>query len=288
MAGLGATGASEEVAGAFADKGATVAVVSLAVGGEALRDCLAACLPDARFTAPTGVAELELALGAQEPCLVVDLSGLRVEDLGRGLLAAFDQEPAAALARLRSLWTGRELIALVPEEQTSRELTGLSGHASTQLRAEGAELGEVLRADAAAQRWADELGVNPASGSGAARGLGLLIQAVGGTLTDPLSLLAQRNGLAATMASADVVVTGAASLDFHSLGGPVVKRVAGMAVDALCPLIAIVGRNFVSARELRQAGFESAYPLVPAGGDEEPDVHRLREVAAKVATTWRW
>lgn len=288
MAGMSAAGTSEEIAHAFARRGADVAVVPLAVGGEEFRDCVASCAPEAGFVTATGVPDLVEALGSQEPSIIVDLREVCVDDLGRELLAAFDPRPASALERLRAAWAGRELVALVPEEQILRELTGLSGHASTQLREEGAELGEVLRVDAEAQRWAGELEVSPAPGAGAARGLGLIVQALGGTLTDPLGLLVRRFGLAETMSRADLVVTGAASLDFHALGGPVVKRVAAMATEALRPLIAVVGRNFVSARELRQAGFESAYPLVPAGGDLEPDVARLREVAEKVAVTWHW
>nr|WP_231979928.1 glycerate kinase [Tessaracoccus coleopterorum] len=83
------------------------------------------------------------------------------------------------------------------------------------------------------------------------QGLGLLLQGIGATVTDPLTFLTERFGLAATIASADLVVTGAEELDFHALGGPVVKRVAALAGEALRPVIAVVGRNFVSSRELR-------------------------------------
>jgi glycerate kinase len=88
------------------------------------------------------------------------------------------------------------------------------------------------------------------------------------------------------MGAADLVVTAAESLDFHAVGGPIVKRAVSMAGAALRPAIAIVGRNFVSARELRLAGFEEAYPLGAAG--EEPTPERLSEVAMRVATTWSW
>lgn len=288
VAGLSPAAASEHIGVQFADRGAQVAVVPLAVSGPALRDSVAACLSGALFVAPTQAADLLAALETEAPSLVLDLSGLRVDDLGRSVLEGIDPDPVTALARLRSRWEGRDLVALVPEEQAQRPLTGLSGFASTELREEGAELQEILQRDAQAQAWADLLGLPTEAGSGAARGLGLLVLGAGGTVTDPLTLLAERFDLAATMRKADLIVTATEALDFHALGGPVVKRVAQLAVDSLQPLIAVVGRNFVSPRELRLAGFESAYPLVPPAGPQQPTPERLDEVAAKVAATWAW
>lgn len=285
VAGLTPAAASEQIARAFAERGVAVAVVPLAATGQGLREGVAACCPSAVFAAPTTTAELAGALASGADQLVVDLSGLSVDDLGRSL---FDADPAGSLAELRRSWAGHDLTALVPEEEVERPLTGLSGHASIALRAEGADLNAILLADAEAERWAAELGVEPSQGSGAARGLGLILASIGGQVTDPLTFLAARFDLAATMARSDLVITGAESLDFHALGGPVVKRVAQLAGAALRPVIAVVGRNFVSSRELRLGGFETAYPLVPAASTQDATPERLAEVAEQVASTWQW
>ena len=285
IAGLPPDASAELIAHAFADLGATVAVVPLAGTGPALHAAIASCAPGFEIVAPATSAELGEALRGSADRLLLDLTATRVDDLGR---AALGEAPREELSRLRDAWQGRELVALVPEEQLGRDLTGLSGFASTELRAEGHDLKAVLVAEGLAERWAAELGLTPGRGSGAARGLGLLLQGLGVSVTDPLTFLTGRFGLETTIAEADLVVTGAEELDFHALGGPVVKKVVAMAGEALRPAIAIVGRNFVSSRELRLGGFESAHPLLTGAGDDVATPERLSEVAGKVARTWLW
>ncbi|SHI40417.1 glycerate kinase [Tessaracoccus bendigoensis DSM 12906] len=285
LAGLSPAGASEAIAAAFAGQGAEVAVVQLGVIGRPLREGLAASAPEFHVASPRTPGELVEALAVDAPSIVLDLTTIECDDLGRGALGP---DPRGALEALRRACAGRRVVALVQESQVDRELTGLAGHASIELRAKGADLAQVLAADLEAERWAAELGLAPAPGSGAAGGLGLLIQGIGGVVADPLGFLADRFGLASTIARADLVVTGAESLDFHALGGPVVKRVAALATEALRPVIGIVGRNFVSSRELRLAGFEAAYPLLRGAGDGNAEPRRLGEVAAHVARTWIW
>lgn len=288
IAGLPPLEASELVARAFADRGATVAVVPLGTHGVWLRDSLALADPAARLVPVPDSAALGEALRSPAHSTVLDLTGATPDDLGRGSLRLLDERPADALRAARRLWDGQGLVALVPEDQVSRPLTGLSGLAATEGRKAGLELSEVLAADTAAQRWAAELGVTPGEGSGAAGGLGLIVQAVGGRLADPLTLLAERFALARSLAQADLVVTGADSLDFHAVGGPVLQRVAAMAGEALRPVIAIVGRNFISARELRLAGLEAAYPVPSGQGRQGVTADEVASVAGRVADTWRW
>ncbi len=285
VAGLSPTEASERIAGAFAERGVTVAVVPMAAAGDALRQSIARCAPEFEVVAVDTSERLGAALAGEADALLLDLTETSCRDLGRGALGG---DPAETFEGLRRRWQGRSLVALVPEGQVARELTGLAGYASTELRAEGADLATVLAADAAAERWAAELGVVPQPGAGAARGLGLIVQALGGRVMDPLTFLSERFRLASTIARADLVVTGAEALDFHALGGPVVKRVAAMAGEALRPVIGIVGRNFVSSRELRLAGFEAAYPILSGIGDDQAQPDRLSEVSAHVARTWHW
>lgn len=285
IAGLGGVAASEIIAQEFADRGALVAVVPLATVGTALHDAIERAAPGAPCTAPDSSAAVGCELSDPRDGLVIDLTATRVDDLGRGALG---QHPGDRLAHLRALWNGHGPTALVPEGQATRALTGLAGFASTDLRAEGADLAATLAADEEAERWARELGLTPGPGAGAARGLGLLVEAVGGTLTDPLTFLIDRFGLRQTLMEADLVITGADEFNFHALGGPVVKRVASLAGEALRPVIAITGRSFISARELRLGGFEASYPLVTGLADEAPSPQRLAEVAARVALTWAW
>jgi glycerate kinase len=285
LAGLSPAEASEIIAHAFADRGAQVVVVPLGVTGAALREAVGVA-GAAALEAPADAAELGRVLARADGDLVVDLTACHVADLGREALDAFDAHPATALAAAREAWAGRRLVALVPEGQPDRPLTGLTGMAATEGRERGADLAAVLAADAVAGRWAEQLGLTPGPGAGAVGGAGLLIQAVGGIVTDPLTYLAEVFGLPATLARADAVVTGAESLDFHAVGGPVVKRVVSLAGEALRPVIAVVGRNFVSARELRLAGLEAAYPI--SSGEDRATPAQLADVAAKVATTWSW
>lgn len=285
IAGLDPRDASELLARAFADRGVLVAVAPLGVAGRPLREGIAACAPEVTLMAAQSSSEAGEALRSTAPSLLLDLTAATVDDLGA---AALGPDPVAGLAQLREAWEGRALTALVPEGHDQRALTGLDGYASVDLRAQGADLQAVLAADAKAEAWAGRLGIEPLPGDGAAGGLGLLIRALGGTLADPLSFLIDRLGLADTIASADLIVTGAESLDFHALGGPIVKRIAAMAGEALRPVIAVVGRNYVSARELRLGGFETAYPLLQGAGEEQPSIERLREVSEQVARTWQW
>ena len=244
------------------------------------------------------------ALAGLKPAQITALSDIQLEGLskaqaaaltatqvaawGAATLQAFGDDPARALAAARERWAGRELVALVADGQQERPLTGMHGYAATEGREAGLALAQVLEADREGERWLEALGLEQGPGSGAAGGLGLLIQAMGGRVVDPLTYLAERFSLENTLTQADVVVTGAERLDFHAVGGPIVKRVVALAEAALRPAVAIVGRNYVSARELRLAGLETAYPLLPGAGEETSTPERLVEVAQQVATTWSW
>lgn len=288
IASLSAREASEVVASAFHEAGAQVAVAVLGTGGASLSDALSP-IRDVEVLVPESPAHLaQLLKDAQPGRLVVDLTDLAVEDLGSDLLAAFGADPAGALDRARKAVSGLELMAVVAEDEAARPLTGLSGLASTAGRAAGMDIRQVLEADARAEAWLAQLGLDDAPGSGAAGGMGLLMRALGATVTDGITLTADLLGLASTMRQADLVVTGAHLLDFHAVGGPIVKRVAAMGEEALRPVVAVVGRNFVSARELRLAGIESASGLVPAGSADEPSRADLVRVAEQLAATWTW
>lgn len=293
IAGLGARRASEVVARAFSDAGAQVAVAVLGAGGASLADAVAP-FPGVAVIRPESATELgarlaELAReGGRGARYVIDLATTEVTDLGATFLDAFPGPPVEALASARAGLANVELVAVVAADEVERPLTGLSGLASTVGREVGHDLRQVLAADARAEAWLATLGVADRPGAGAAGGLGLLLQHVGAAIMDGLTLTADLLNLAETMRRADLVVTGARSLDFHAIGGPVVKRIAAMGEEALRPVVAVAGRNFVSARELRLAGIESAAALVPAGSPDEPTEQDLARVARQLAATWTW
>lgn len=292
LAGLSPAEASGRIARAFDERGAQVAVVPLGVEGAALAAAAAAAAPSADFRAVGTAQEVGEALAGDRPPgngpTVLDLTRCAVDDLGRAALAEFAIDPSEALLEARGAWAERELVALVPQGDVARPLTGLDGYASTVLRARGATLQEILGHDAVAERWAAQLGLEPGPGAGAAGGVGLLIQALGGRVVDPLTWLGEQFRLERTLAQADLIVTGAEWLDFHDRGGAVVKQVVAWAELALRPVIAISGRNFISARELRLAGLEEAYALREGAGESATTPKELAEVAARVATSWLW
>ncbi|MDO5677296.1 MAG: glycerate kinase [Propionibacteriaceae bacterium] len=292
LAALSPREASETIARAFADRGAQVAVVPLGVDGERLAAAVSAAAPAAVFSPAHTSEEVGEALaGAALPdgqVMVLDLTAVEVSDLGRAALALFGPNPVGALAAAQEVWAGRRLVALVPDGEQARPLTGLEGHASTVLRAAGATLQEILTFDAGAEKWAAELGLEPGPGAGAAGGVGLLIQALGGRVVDPLTWLGEQYGILQTMGQADLVVTGAELMDFHERGGPVVKRVVAWAEEALRPVIAVTSHNFISARELRVAGLENSHAMLEGPGDEPGTPEQLAAAAGRVADSWIW
>ena len=241
---------------AFRDEGAQVAVVDL----------------EPELPRPRDLSSLERVLA--EGATTVDLSDWSAT-----------RADAVALA---SAVRGRDLTAVVPTDDVERPLTGLTGAAVEATRRDGADLAAGLAADAEAGAWLASLGIDDGPGAGALDGLGAVLRHEGGRLVDRLDQAIEASGVRATAAEADLLVTGCTDLDFHARGGPLVERVVALAGEVLRPVIVVAARNFVSARELRLVGIESAHALHP--GQEPPTVTEpaLAALAARVARTWRW
>lgn len=256
LSALDADTASGVIAAAFHAAGAEVAVVSL--------------MP--AWPAPRTLDELAevLAGGAH----TVDLTAMQFE---------YAQTRAASDAI-----AGHSFVAVVRDSDVSVPLTGLSGSAVQRSREHGDDLAAGLAVDAAAQSWLATHGFDDAPGAGAVNGLGAVLIHHGIRLTDTLTLAMERSDVATTAAQADLLVTGCTDLDFHTRGGPIVERMAQVAEQALRPVIVICGRNYISSRELRIAGIESAYPVRPGDDPQPVDRHALAAHAARVARTWRW
>lgn len=285
MAGLSPRQASEQVARAFVDNGAQVAVIPLGLGGEDLVDAQSTLDPSAELVAPDGLAGLLAALRPGAGMLVLDLTDMPVPPLAELAEAV----TAARLVELGESLAGREVVALVGDGSHESALTGLSGSLAELGRLRGDDLAATIADDGRAEAWAKSLATDPLSpGVGAMGGVGLFLKALGSTLTTPLGHLADGYGLAGVLAKADLAVTGTARLDFHHVGGPIVARMAQEAADALRPVVVIAGRTYVSDRELRLAGIEEAHAVLPGFDDDEPTPEQLLGAARRVADTWRW
>ncbi|GAB3817831.1 hypothetical protein GCM10028820_19450 [Tessaracoccus terricola] len=285
MAGLSPRAASETIGTAFAEQGAQVAVIPIGSGGDALADALSTMDPDGELQAPGSIGEALESMAAGKGTLYLDLTALDPPTAAELVSAAPPEVVAAATERL----AGRQFVGVVPADLEDSPLTGLSGAVAELGRRRGAELAETIADDGRAEAWAAALGVDPGTrGAGALGGVGAVVIAAGGSVSSGLELCLDGHGASGVMARADVVVTGAAQLDFHAVGGPVVKRLAQLAEEALRPIVVVAGRTFVSARELRLAGIEAAYAVLPGAGDEVPTREQLAGTAAKVAATWRW
>jgi glycerate kinase len=182
----------------------------------------------------TGTGELIAAAaeaGARR--IIVGLGGSATTDGGLGALRAM-----APLARYRGV-----TIDVACDVRTrfvdAAEVFGPQKGAS---RAQVALLRR--RLERLAQVYADEHGVDVTAleRSGAAGGLAGGLAAVGASLQDGFTLIAEAVDLYDAIEAADLVVTGEGRLDPTSFDGKVVGGVAGLAAAAGVEALAIVGR----------------------------------------------
>lgn len=204
--------------------------------------------------------------------VVLDLTGITAHDGGADLLAVAGE----ALV-------GHELIAVVAADELELPATGLTGGLARRAYAAGVDVAEVLAVDTAMKAAAEQLGsgLALAPGGGAAGSCGLAVLALGGTLLSGPQFCHRLAGLGATLAAADLVVTGCSQLSALDRGGAVVSAVAGWAEAALKPCVAFSGSAELGRRELRTFGLEAAYQ-VPS----QPSAEELRAAASRVAASW--
>ena len=97
-------------------------------------------------------------------------------------------------------------------------------------------------------------------------------------------------GLDATLAGADLVVTGEGALDEQTLAGKAVAGVARRAGGHGIPAVAVCGRLDLDAGALAALGIRAVYPLSDLEGDparcraDAPDL--LRRTARHIARDW--
>lgn len=241
----------------------------------------------------------------------LDLAGNAAHDGGAGLLAGLGasasvplDEGVAALRGMERLdlrpafeaLGGARLVGVVPVDERDTPLHGLRGITSRRGRETGMDPAQMLAVDAALANLAAEATL--ASGSaaplsespnaGACGGAALAVLALGGTIVTGPDALAQLSGLPQTLARAELVVTGYSQLDFGTSGGPVLRRVAELAAEHTSPVVAVAGRNHISARELRSLGIEQAYAIAPELDPESLDADVIARGLAPVVRQWAW
>jgi glycerate 2-kinase len=219
-----------------------------------------------------GGAGLLQALGAR----VLDVHGDPVRPGGAGL----DEVAALDLTALDPAWRD---VAVVLAADVDNPLTGPEGAAAVYGPQKGASPDEVARLDAGLRRWADAVAAavgqdrSHVPGAGAAGGVGFAALAVLGARMRPgIDVVLELTGLESLLAGADLVITGEGSLDAQSLAGKAPVGVARAAARHGVRVVAVAGRNMLSADELATAGISAVYPLT----DLEPDLERCHAEAA--------
>lgn len=202
----------------------------------------------------SGVGQLiAAALDAGATRIVVGLGGSACTDGGRGLIEELGGLPAAR-RRLDSV----ELVAACDVEYP---LLGPWGAARVFGPQKGADRETVAALEERLEQWACELDagrpVSAESGAGAAGGIGAALLALGGRCESGAAIIAERTGLAADLAAADLVITGEGKFDEQSLRGKVVGTLARMSpvpVVVLAGQVALDEETFQSAGILGAAG----------------------------------
>jgi glycerate kinase len=230
--------------------------------------------------------------------VVLGLGGSACTDGGAGIAAALGARlldadgrelppGGAALRDLDRIETGvlNELmrgVTVVVASDVDSPLLGPDGAAHVFGPQKGAGPDDVsvleeglARLDAVVRRY---LGVSAADrpGAGAAGGAGFGAMAFLSATVEPgITYLLDLLGFEDHLAGARLVITGEGALDRQTLRGKAPAGVALAAGRAGVPVLAVSGRNTLSAAELQGAGFRDAFALA----DIEPDTARSMEQA---------
>lgn len=291
LAGLGPRDASEVIATAFMESGAEAVVIPLASGGQGFADAVTEVDPEGLLARPATLAEFLEAVAGEDFTHACAGTNVRIDltEIAPPAWHDLTKVGSQRIEELASALAGKNLVAVVRFSEQSTPLTGLSGRVAERGREDGADLGVTLAANDAVSGWLDSLNIDGSMpGTGAADGIGSIVVALGGRVLSGIQTLVQEFDMETTVSKADLLVTGTSILDFHAVGGDVVKEVARMGTAALLPVIVVAGRSFVSSRELRLAGIESAHAILDGAGDQEPTSAELARVAGRVAISWSW
>lgn len=271
---LGPAEASEAVAGAFAERGAQVAVAPVSGGGNGFAEAVARFSPDARV----------LAAGTLRQTCDMLAEGPDYLDVTAVAAPGLEELLALPVTPVRPGTT-----VVVPHREAGRALTGMTGSLAERGRETGTDIAATLAEDSRATAWLERLGVSDEAPAGALCGLGAWALGCGARVAPGIGVCVDGYRLPALAVKADLVVTGTDVLDFHRRGGDVVAELTRLGVEALRPVVVVAGRNFVSSRELRLVGIEEAHAVAPPGvGEIDITTEQLTTLARRVAGTWTW
>lgn len=301
----------EQVTASYAVRG-DVAVVELAEAS-GLR-----LLPGGRFEPLTsssrGTGELigdAVRRGARR--IVLGLGGSACTDGGTGMAAALgarlldadgrDLPPGGAalrdLARIDATAVAGALegARVVVASDVDSPLLGPDGAAHVFGPQKGAGPEEVRILEEGMARLEEvvrrDLGIDaadrPGAGAAGATGYGAMVF-LSATVEPGITYLLDLLGFAGHLDGARLVITGEGALDRQTLRGKAPAGVARTAGRAGVPVVAVSGRNTLSAEELHGAGFRDAYALT----DIEPDLGRcieqagplLERLSERIGRTW--
>jgi glycerate 2-kinase len=225
------------------------------------------------------------ALGAR----VLDSAGGEVGPGGVGAMQAVAIDltflhPALAEARLE--------VAC----DVDNPLTGPGGAAAVYGPQKGADDRQVQLLDAALGRWADLVSrttgtdLRATAGAGAAGGVGYAaLSLLGADLRPGARLVLDILDIPASIARADLVITGEGSLDEQTLRGKAPAAVAESARKAGVPVVVVAGQCHLDAEQIGAAGFSHVYTLLEEAGSEEEAFASpgplLRRIGARIAQT---
>ncbi len=282
---------------------------------------LGAAERDATSTVSTGVGQLlEAAVGSGARRVVVGVGAVACHDAGAGLLAALGVGPgrlgcgglglseltATDLTGLSEAVRRFHEVDLVLATPADLPLLGLQGASAVDAESRGASPEQAQALEFAFGHFADLVRqarpertdlltgrprrVDKEPGAGAGGGLGYALLLLGARRASGVDVVIEAVGLAAALASADLVVTGEGTYDWQSLGDRVVAGVARLALESAVPSIVIAGQVSVGRRERMSAGLSGTYavadrPEQVAAALADP-AGTLQARAARVASTW--
>ena len=261
---------------------ALIAVSDGTVVVEVANTCGLATLP-VGVRAPLDASSLGLgeavrqALSLSPSTLVLALGGSASTDGGMGLLAALGLSfLSASGAELAPCGRSLPLISQVVGElavdveivvagDVTNPLTGPTGAAAVYGPQKGATPDQVGYLDGGLTNLVKCLSaygfpdVSGSPGAGAAGGLGYAARLLGGTMRSGASYFLDLLDFDNACASADLIVTGEGSIDDQTAHGKLLSVLAARAGSI--PVVAVGGRNTLSAKQARAIGFDRVYAV---------------------------
>lgn len=211
-----------------------------------------------------------LAAGAQR--IVVGLGGSATTDGGAGLLAVRASVPP-----------GVEILAAT---DVDNPLLGEHGAAAVYGPQKGADPAAVARLEQRLRHFAAGRPEAAWPGAGAAGGLGFALFRLGATRVSGAALVADRIGLAARAATADLVLTGEGRYDHTSARGKVVGTVAGIAYRHGVPCVVAAGEVVPGVAAVGVTEAWSLTDLVGPAAARTRAAESLERLARDIAGQW--